>query len=76
MYKLAQLVTNNGFNGFLIYHTCTTLQKKNEYKKEKKGRGNRIYNPRGLDQQSCTLHDNSILSELGYKLYAKLFNSL
>ena len=28
----------NGFNGF-IYHTCTTLHKKNEYKKEKKVEG-------------------------------------
>ena len=34
---------------FFIYRTCTTLQKKNEYKKRKKGGGNRIYNPRGLD---------------------------
>ena len=33
---------------YFIYHTCTTLHKKNEYKNEKGG-GNRIYNPRGLD---------------------------
>ena len=39
----------NGSTVFFIYHTCTTLQKKNEYKKEKKGGGNRIYNPRELD---------------------------
>ena len=41
------MLTYNGSTVF-IYHTCTTLHKKNEYKKEKKVEEQNLQ-PEGLD---------------------------